>query len=138
MACAALIVTVSWPEAPTTTVRGEGPNATIVGGGGVTCTADSAIEPFRLTWTMAVPRARVPTGIVVLSWFAVTITEAGTKTMPAGLAVTAIVVVVGCVAEIVTVSVPLAPSVIESVGGCSDTMVAWADVTVTVLVVLCR
>src|SRR6266571_2230542 len=42
----------------------------------------------------------------------------------------------GCAAEIVTVSVVVAPSVTGFVGGTSDTTVGWAGVTVTVLVAL--
>jgi hypothetical protein len=85
---------------------------------------------------MAVPKATVPTTSSALVCPAGTVTVAGTVTIPAGLADTATSVSTGCEAEIVTVSVVLAPSVTEFVGGRSDTTVGRAAVTVTVLVAL--
>ena len=105
-------------------------------GGGVTCTADSAMELFRLTCTIAVPRAVAVTGTVVVSWPAGTITVAGTVTSPEGKAVTWIGVALDCTALIVTVRVPVAPRLILVVGGSSETMVGRFGVTVMVLLAL--
>ena len=129
-------VTVSVPVALTTTVSGEGVSDTSSVVGGVTWTAASALEPFRLAVTFAVPSATVPTVNGALVWFAGTVTVAGTVRCPAGVAVTLTVVSVDCAAEIVTVSVVVEPSVTEFLGGRSDTTVGRASVTATVLVVL--
>ena len=59
---AAFSVTVRVPVALTTTVSGEGSNETSAGARGVTWTAASALELFRLAVTIAVPNACVPTG----------------------------------------------------------------------------
>jgi hypothetical protein len=64
------------------------------------------------------------------------VTVAGTVIIPPGDAVTFTIVSVDCDAEIVTVNIPVAPRVTGSVGGCSETTVGNAGVTVTVLIAL--
>ena len=69
------------------------------------------------------PSANVPTVTGALVCPAATVTAAGTETIPAGVALTATVVSVGWVEEIVTVSVVVAPSATGLAGGKSDTTV---------------
>jgi len=83
-----------------------------------------------------VPSASVPTGAGALVWFAGTVTVEGTVTIPLGVALTVRRVAFGWAADIVTVSVVVAPSVTGFAGGRSDTTVGCAGVTVTVLLAL--
>lgn len=129
-------VTVNVLVAPTSIDRSDGSNETSVGVGGTTCTAASAVVPFRLACTLAVPRATVPTDMSAVVCPASTVTVAGTVMIPLGLADTAMTVSVGCAEEIATVTDVVAPKVTELVGGSNEITVGGAGVTVTVLAAL--
>ncbi len=120
--------------APTATASGEGSSETRAGAGGVTCTTASAVEPLRPAWIIVLPKASAVKDRVVESAPAGTVTLLGRLTIPVGLAVRATEVPEDCAAEIVTVSEPVAPMVTACVGGCSETTVGGAGVTVIVLV----
>jgi hypothetical protein len=125
------MLTVNWLVAPTFIVKVAGTIETTCTGGGLTFTTAEALEPFRLAVIPACPYASVPTENDALVAPCGTVTEAGTDTMLAGEAAIGTTVSVDWAAEIVSVSVVLAPSVTVEVTGSSDTTVGGAGVTVT-------
>lgn len=130
---ATLSVTVNCPVAPTTIGKGEGNSETTSDGGGVTCTAASAVVPFNDTCTITVPSPTVSTKNETDVCPAKIVTWLGTVTMPLGVAVTGIDVLMGWAAEIVAVKVTVPPRSTGFVGGKRDTIVGRFGVMVTLL-----
>src|SRR5712691_536091 len=127
--CAALILTVKLLVAPTFIVKLTGSSAVTATGGATTLTIAEAVVPFRLAVMPAWPSASVPTTTGALVCPASTVTCAAIDTIPAGVADSETTVLVLCAAEIVSVSVVLAPIVTVDVAGRSDPTVGGAGET---------
>ncbi len=117
---------------PTATRESTGTSDTTEGGAAVTVTWLEAEEPFKLAVTCAVPGETAATGTAALTAPAGTVTLASTKATPELPLASATWVGVACAAEIVTVSVPLAPCVRESAAEARLVTVGGAGVTFTV------
>src|SRR5258706_10567488 len=127
--CAALIRTVKLLVAPTFMVKLAGSSAVTATGGATTLTTAEAVVPFKLAVMPAWPSASVPTTIGAEVCPASTVTCAGTDTRPVGVALNGTTVLVLCAAEILSVSVVLAPRATVDVAGTSDTTVGPAGLT---------
>src|SRR2546425_1129231 len=128
--CAALILTVKLLVAPTFMVKLAGSNAVTATGGATTLTIAEAVLPFKLAVMPAWPSASVPTATGALVCPASTVTCAGIDAIPVGVAESGTSVSVLCAAEIVSVSVVLAPKLTVDVAGTSETTVGGAGLTV--------
>src|SRR6266568_4557254 len=127
--CAALILTVKLLVAPTFMVKLAGSSAVTATGGATTLTTAEAVVPFKLAVMPAWPSASVPTATGAVVWPASTVTCVEIDTMPVGVAFNGTTVLVLCAAEIVSVSVVLAPRATVDVAGTSDTTVGAAGLT---------
>src|SRR5215831_9129418 len=127
---AALMLTVKLPVAPTLMAKVAGASAVTATGGAATLTIAEAVVPFRLAVIPPCPRASVLTCTGTVVWPAGTTIWAGTDTIPAGLVLRATVVSVAWPAEMVSVSVALAPMVTIDVAGRRETAVGGAGFTV--------
>src|SRR5258708_11698132 len=110
-------------------VRVAGSNAVTAAGGAATLTVAEAVLPFKLAVMPAWPSASVPTTTGAVVCPARTVTCAAIDTMRAGDADSGTSVLVLCAAEIVSVSVVLAPRVTVDVAGTRDTTVGAAGLT---------
>src|SRR5438309_6843631 len=129
--CAALILTVKLPVAPTFIVNVAGSSAVTATGGATTLTTAEAVVPFKLAVMPAWPSASVPTATGAVVCPASTVTCVEIDTIPVGVADMETTVLVLCAAEIVSVRVVLAPRVTVDVAGTSDTTVGAAGLTLT-------
>src|SRR5256885_14918647 len=111
-------------------VKVAGSNAVTATGGAITLTIAEAVLSFKLAVMPAWPSTSVPTATGALVCPASTVTCAGIDTMPVGVAVSGTRVSVLCAAEIVSVSVVLAPRVTVDVAGTSETTGGAAGLTV--------
>src|SRR5712691_8777835 len=128
--CAALILTVKLLVAPTFMEKVAGSSAVTATGGATTLTTAEAVVPFKLAVMPAWPSASVPTATGAVVCPANTVTCAGIDTIPVGVADRETIVLVLCAAEMVSVSVVLAPKVTVDVAGTSDTTLGAAGLTV--------
>ena len=126
VACAAFSVSVSVVDAPTRSVAGAGVRLTTVGNGGRTWTAACLVVSFRgPAAIVAVPDAIAVTGIEAVIRPAGTVTEAGTVKTAEGFAESGMMVSVICVAFIVTMHWPVAPTV--SAAGQANALTVGSD-----------
>src|SRR5437879_5896898 len=128
--CAALILTVKLLVAPTFIANVAGSSAVTATGGATTLTTAEAVVPFKLAVMPAWPSASVPTATGAVVCPASTVTCVEIDTIPVGVADRATTVLVPCAAEIVSVSVVLAPRLTVEVAGTSDTTLGAAGLTV--------
>src|SRR5258708_19072727 len=98
-----------------------GSSAVTATGGATRLTIAEAVLPYRLAVIPAWPSASVPTTTGAVVCPASTVTCAGIDTIPVGVAERETTVLVLCAAEIVSVSVVLAPWLTVDVAGTSET-----------------